>query len=168
MNGMPKHFVRSVLIGGFACGLVSLIPIVNFLNLLLMLWMGVGGFIAVHLLKKDNPELGTGNAALAGGLSGLLGGIIFSTASAWLASGISAERVEKIISLISILFPGSGEETEEFFSEPRFGTLLFTVLAAAVAVSVLTGIIGGLIAKKTDSNSDPASSDTLETADGAR
>jgi hypothetical protein len=163
---IPKHLGRSVLIGGCACGLVSLIPIVNFLNLLLMLWMGVGGYIAVHLLKKDNPDLGTGNAILAGGLSGLLGGIIFSAASAWVASGIPAERVEKIISLISILFPGAQEETEEFFSQPQFGTLLFTVLAVAVVVSILTGMAGGWIAGKTDPKTDPNDPDSLEAADG--
>ena len=149
----PKNLGRSVLIGGLACGLISLIPVVNFLNLLLMMWMGLGGFITVYLLKKENPNLTSGDAALAGGLSGLLGGFVFSLTSALVVLNISGEKVERIISLVSILFPQ--EETGEFFQGPQFRILILIILTAAVLVSILAGAAGGLIARKTSAQTDP-------------
>jgi hypothetical protein len=150
----PKGLGKNVFIGGLACGLISLIPIVNFLNLLLMMWMGVGGFVTIYLLKKENTDLTSGDAALAGGLSGLFGGLVFSITSAWVLLNIPMEKVEKIISLVSILFPNTQGETDEFFQGPQFRVLILIVLSAAVLISVLAGMVGGIIARKISTQTD--------------
>ena len=136
---------KSVLLGGLASGIVSLIPVVNLLNLMLMMWMGVGGFLCVRRLAKENPTLSRGDAALTGGLSGMIGGAIFSSASFATITGISPERLENLLGMVSVFFSGgvgelmhqldSGQPVSEIFDDT--GAMLADALLASPVITHL-------------------------------
>lgn len=78
-------FVKPILIGGLAAGLLSGIPCVNFLNCFCCAWVILGGVLASYVLVKDcvnyyptdgdGALVGLGSGALAGVIAGIMSGI---------------------------------------------------------------------------------------------
>jgi ammonia channel protein AmtB len=138
---------KSILMGGIAAGIISLIPVINFLNVFFMMWMGVGGAISVYLLLKENKEIKTSDAVLTGALSGVTGGVIFGFFALFLMSRITPEKIEKMASFLKNLSTSLEAELNAFLQSSNFQFLLLMVVAILILFSIISGIIGGIIVK---------------------
>lgn len=143
LNGLWK----SILVGGAAGGLASLVPIVNLLNLFFMMWPAVGGAITVFLLCRHNDELKPADALITGSLSGALAGLIFGVFVFAAVSNISMEKIEKVISLGQAFFPGIREEMESILQEDRLKALSMIVITFMMLLSVIVGALGGIVSR---------------------
>ena len=144
-----KSTGKSILIGGAAGGVISLIPIVNLLNLLLMMWMAFGGGLCVYMLLKENRGIRVSvvDALVPGALSGVLGWGIFAAVSFLLVSHISPEKMEKAAAILKILSPSAGEDAGELLQGNELIKLFFLVMSGALIFSVISGSLGGLISR---------------------
>jgi hypothetical protein len=146
-----KSIGKSILTGGAAAGVISLIPIVNFLNLLFMMWMAFGGGLCVYMLLKANRSseihVSAVDALVSGALSGVLGWVIFGSVSFLLVSHISPEKMEQIITILEMFSPSAGENVGELLQGNELIRLFFLVMAIALIFSVISGSLGGVISR---------------------
>ena len=140
---------KSILIGGAAAGVISLIPIINLLNLLLMMWMAFGGGLCVYILLQENKEINVSvsDALASGALSGVLGCVIFASVSFLLVSNISPEKMERIMEIIQLLSPSTEEDFTELFQGGELIRLFFVVMGIALIFSVIAGALGGVVSR---------------------
>ena len=81
---MQKH--QPALLGGLFIGILSSLPVINFLNCC-CLWVIGGGMLVVYLQQQRTPEpVSTGDAVVGGLLAGVIGGLIVAIASTLMAS----------------------------------------------------------------------------------
>jgi hypothetical protein len=150
MNHNSTHTVwKSIFIGGTAAGVISLIPIINILNLFFMAWMGAGGCLTVYLLKRESKshEIKTGEALLTGALSGVWGCTIMGVFLFIAVSRITPERVARAASLLRAFFPDIQEEVASMLQGSRLQVVFLLVFAVMMVLSIVSGAVGGLIAK---------------------
>lgn len=150
MNHSSTHAVwKNIFIGGTAAGVISLIPIINIVNLFFMAWMGIGGCLTVYLLKRENKshEIKTGEALLTGALSGVWGCTIMGFFLYIALSRITPERFTRAASLLRAFFPDIQEEIASLLQGSRLQVLFLFVFAVMMVLSIVSGAIGGLIAK---------------------
>lgn len=72
-------FIKSAFLAGLAIGLLGNLPVLNFVNCLLCLWVWVGGLLAVLLYRRSEraaPGLTPGQGAGLGALAGLFGTLV--------------------------------------------------------------------------------------------
>ncbi|HDP95376.1 MAG TPA: hypothetical protein ENN40_08470 [Candidatus Aminicenantes bacterium] len=136
-----------ILIGAASAGVISLIPLVNLLNLFFMFWMAIGGAIGVWVFQRRNQKATLTEAALCGGLSGLLGGVIFALVTYMALHTISPEGFNRMLMLIEKILPNFGAEVDPWVTSDDFRGMLGIVLLMSVGLSGLVGILGGLIAR---------------------
>ena len=143
----PTHLVKGVIIGAGSAGMISLIPLVNLLNLFFMFWMALGGAIGVHVFQRNHRRATHAEASLCGGLSGLLGGIIFAGFTYLALQFVDPESFERLILLIQKFMPPLQDEINVILDAGNFHTMIGTVLVISIGVSSLVGILGGLISR---------------------
>jgi hypothetical protein len=69
--------IKPAAIGGVLLGLLSVIPIVNWVNFCCCLWAIVGGALAAQLYIKNSPTpVSVGEGAMLGAIAGVIGGVI--------------------------------------------------------------------------------------------
>lgn len=76
--GITRYFLPA-LVGGLIAGVLSLIPIVNFLNYLCCMWVIVGGVISSWLLLRRggvSPDARLKQGATAGAFAGVVAALI--------------------------------------------------------------------------------------------
>lgn len=145
-----KSMWKSILIGGTAAGILSLIPIINLLNLFFMLWMALGGAVTVYLLIQANKparQIKAGDALLSGALSGVWGCILFGIFAYTTLSRIPPEKIERVASLARNFFPDMEEEIASLFQPDTLRTLALIVMALAMLFSIISGAVGGIISR---------------------
>lgn len=149
MNNEIKIIWKNILIGGTAAGIVSIIPIINILNLFLMLWMGCGGALAVYLTMRENnyrkPK--TSEALLTGALSGVWGCTILGVFVYIALTRISPEKFAKAASLLQAFFPNIREEFAHLFQDNNLQSLFLMIFALLMVLSIISGAAGGIISK---------------------
>jgi zinc-ribbon domain len=70
-------FLRPALAGGFALGILSVLPIIQYGNIICCLWAQAGGGLAIWMLNRQRPGgLKYGDGALGGLISGLIGAFV--------------------------------------------------------------------------------------------
>jgi hypothetical protein len=70
-------FLKPALAGGFALGILSGLPILQWANILCCLWVQAGGGLTVWMLNRQRPgTLKYGDGALGGLISGLIGAFV--------------------------------------------------------------------------------------------
>jgi hypothetical protein len=70
--------LKPAVIGGAVLGLLSVIPIVNWVNFCCCLWAIVGGLLAAQLYIKNSPtQVSVGEGAIVGAIAGVVGGAIY-------------------------------------------------------------------------------------------
>ncbi len=73
-----RSFILSALIAGIVTGLLGNLPVLNFINCFICLWVWVGGFFAVFLYRrfqKGGTGLSAGQGAGLGAVTGLIGAL---------------------------------------------------------------------------------------------
>ena len=142
-----KSTIKCILIGGIASGLISLIPIINFLNLFFMMLMGLGGALSVYLLIKENKNIKTSDALLTGLLSGFVGGFILGIFMYIVLSNITPEKIENIISTAKIFSSSIEDEMDMLFQNGNLKIMARKIIAFLIFFSMISGAIGGFISK---------------------
>jgi len=74
-----RAFILSALIAGGVMGLLGNLPILNFVNCILCLWVWLGGFLAIYLYRRyqpGGPPLSLVQAAGLGATAGLVGAFV--------------------------------------------------------------------------------------------
>jgi len=149
MKNEMKIIWKNILIGGTAAGIVSIIPVINLLNLFLMLWMACGGALAVYLSMRENKyqKPKTSEALLTGALSGAWGCMILGVFVYIALSRISPEKFAKAASLLQAFFPNIEEEFANLFQGNNLQALFLLVFALLMGLSIISGAVGGVISK---------------------
>jgi hypothetical protein len=141
-----EEFARPVLISGLIAGLLSSIPVVNFLNVICCLWILVGGVIAVYMLSSSaGRKIEYGEGALIGLLSGLVAAVIYTVFKSILnIIGFNPEIL--MMQRLAHRFT-QFEQFKNFAVMPHFGAafVLLTLLTSLLfygAFGALGGVIG--------------------------
>lgn len=142
-----KSTIKCILIGGIASGFISLIPIINFLNLFFMMLMGLGGALSVYLLIKENENIKTSDALLTGLLSGFVGGFILGIFMYIVMSNITPDKIENIISTAKIFSSSIEDEMDMLFQNGNLKIMARKIIAFVIFFSMISGAIGGFISK---------------------
>ena len=142
-----KPTIKCILIGGIASGFISLIPIINLLNLFFMMLMGLGGALSVYLLIKENENIKTSDALLTGLLSGFVGGFILGIFMFIVISNITPEKIENIISTAKIFSSSIEDEMDMLFQNGNLKIMARKIIAFVIFFSMISGAIGGFISK---------------------
>lgn len=138
-----RSFLLSSLIAGVVIGLLGNLPLLNFVNCILCLWVWVGGLLAVYVYGRFqrsqtslSPAQGAGLGALSGLIGALVGALIFLGTSALsmpLMQGLA--RSLQLEGDLPFLMGGAGESL----------TAALIFLALDVVLYPLFGALGGLI-----------------------
>ena len=138
--------LKPALIGGVVLGLLSVIPLVNLVNICCCLWALLGGLLASYLYIKNSPvPARAGDGAILGALAGLVGAVIvviIGIPISIIAGGITREL---LIRLIENLNPGQAEaiRTQMEAGSTIPGAILNGIILAVLLVIFST--IGGLL-----------------------
>ena len=140
-----EYYFKAALIGGCIAGFLSVIPIVNWLNVICCLWVLVGGGIAVYILTTSAPgPITYGDGAVVGLLAGLIGGVISGVINlllriAGLGAGIAA------LEQLAERFP----QFEEYLGMARTATIgagmIIVGLFFSIIIFAIFGTLGGVI-----------------------
>lgn len=144
-----EEFGRPVLISGLIAGILSSIPVVNFLNIICCLWILVGGVIAVYMLSSSaGRKIEYGEGALIGLLSGLVAAVICTVVNSILTI-VGFNMGILMMQRLAHRFP-QFEQFKDFAVMPSFGAgfVLLTLLSSLLfygAFGALGGVIGTAI-----------------------
>jgi len=139
-----RAFVLSAIIAGVVIAFLGNIPVINFLNCLLCMWVWLGGIFAVFLYRRfyaSSPNLSVGQAAGLGAVSGVFGALIGAVFSALL--NILFARLGVIQALESI---SSQPETVSFIKMAFAAGNPIVILLTNIVLYSLFGAVGAGIA----------------------
>jgi hypothetical protein len=139
---------KSVLIGGVASGILSIFPGLNLLNLFFMTWIVLGAGLTIHLLKRQTPDLGRGDALLAGALSGLTGGGIFAVLGFMSLIGMTQEKLDAMVESTRALAPFLAESPAASMSSGSFKAMMAVAICMFLMLAIAAGAIAGLAARR--------------------
>ncbi len=71
-----NKLIKPALIAGVIAGILSVIPIINFVNCICCGWIVIFGFVSVYLLKKDIKTVEPIDGAIVGALTGLIAFVV--------------------------------------------------------------------------------------------
>ncbi len=131
-------------IAGVAIGLLSSIPILNWVNCLLCAWVWAGGILAVFLYQRNEgasimmkPEQG----ALLGAIAGVIGAIIVSIIGA-IIGGATNTAVISMLQNNPQFADQFGDYLAQLAAQGGFSLL---GLACNLVLYTIFGAVGGLI-----------------------
>jgi hypothetical protein len=140
--------LQATLLGGLFIGVLSILPIVNLLNLCCCLWVVTGGVLTVWLRQQGGVVLDGTEAALVGLGAGVVGGLITTLLSLAMFS---------LVGDMSALFDRISEQLppdlrDQMLSlESRPGIMLFSSLISIpvyAVFSMLGALVGLLLFRK--------------------
>ncbi len=136
---------KSILIGGSAAGIVSLVPVINLLNLLMMMWMAAGGILCAYLLLQANENIGISDALVTGALSGAVGCALFGSVSYALIANISADKVERMLTLVNVFSSSHTDDSQliELVQSGQLKAIFLVIIAVMFVFSLIAGALGG-------------------------
>jgi hypothetical protein len=143
-------FLKPAITGGLALGVLSAIPLLNYVNACCCLWAQGGGALATWLLNKQRPGgLKYSDGALGGVLSGLIGAFVATVVNIPIQMiFLTPEAVEAFkTQLQQAQMPPEAIEMISRFMQPGFD---LTRTLIALLLNMLTlglfAMIGGIIA----------------------
>lgn len=139
--------LRPALIGGALIGIVSAIPIINFINCFCCAGVILGGILAVHLYNKNltGLELTSSDGVTIGLMAGVSGALISTVLTSMITGGVK-NQIDKFLEYSSEMPP---EVEDALLRVQEMGGELFFVIIGLVfslIIYSIFGIIGGLIA----------------------
>lgn len=134
------------LIGGAVIGIISAIPIINFINCFCCAGVIIGGIIAVRQYHKNlrGLELTSAEGVTIGLMAGASGALISTIITSMITGGIK-HQIDKILEYSSEMPP----EVEDALLriQEMGGELFFVIIGLVFSLIIYSifGIIGGLI-----------------------
>ena len=142
-----KSWGKSVLLGGSAAGILSIVPFVNLLNLFFMFWISAGAALTVYLLLRQNREIRLSDSMISGAMSGLIAGIIFAALTLVSFLQINQEKFAELVEKARALYPGMDPEAASVLESGHFKIILIIIVSVFVILSIVAGSLAGLIAR---------------------
>ena len=142
-----KSWGKSVLVGGSAAGILSIVPFVNLLNLFFMFWIAAGAALTVHLLIRQNREIRVSDSLISGAMSGLIAGIIFAALTLISFLQINQEKFAELVEKARTLYPGMDSETASVLQSGHFKIILVIIVSVFVLLAIVAGALAGMIAR---------------------
>ncbi len=133
----------SALIAGAAMGLLGNLPLINFVNCILCLWVWLGGGLAVVLYRRfqGGQPVGTqGQAAALGAITGVIGALIGAVVY-YATASLSEPLMTSVMQALDIQ-GGLSLGTQNPASAPG-GALVF--LLVDIILYPIFGALGGLV-----------------------
>jgi hypothetical protein len=142
---------QHALLGGIFIGVVSVLPVVNFLNCC-CLWVIAGGVLSTYLLQQNRPDpVDSGEAAIGGLLAGLIGGAIYVLVhiAIFSAAGGQVDQIRAAMARQPQVTPEMREMLDRVLS-PRNLVLMITAttLVAYPLFAMLGALLGTVFFKK--------------------
>lgn len=141
-------FKKPALIGGAIVGLLSVMPILQTLNVCLCLWAWVGGAVAAKILVDGSPRAITSReGAKLGLLAGLFGALIFFLIETPLMIWQMPKMLE---SAANIVRDPQAIEVYHKIGESRLLSVLFGVFITGLSAILTCGftVLGGMVGVK--------------------
>lgn len=142
-----KSWGKSVLLGGSAAGILSIVPFVNLLNLFFMFWIAAGASLTIYLLLRQNHEIRVSDSMISGAMSGLIAGIIFATLTLISFLQINQEKFGELVEKARALYPGMDPEAASLLQSGHFKIILVIIVSVFVILSIVAGSLAGMIAR---------------------
>ncbi|MDZ7261995.1 MAG: hypothetical protein ONB05_07815 [candidate division KSB1 bacterium] len=146
MEQQPSKLVPA-LIGGAFIGIVSSVPVLNFVNCFCCAGVIAGGVLAVYMYNRNLSQeitLTNSDGVLLGLLAGVFGAIIGGILQTLLNTNLQ-HALERIMEY-SENMPPETEELLRRLEELEFGPAFFMImLMIGLVIDAIFGIIGGLI-----------------------
>jgi hypothetical protein len=146
--------VKPVLIGGVLIGILSALPLVNYLNCVCCAWVIGGGVLASYLYIRDSAMAVTlGQGVLLGLVTGAVGAVVttlFSIPLQFVLSGMGidmAAQLNEALDSIPDMAPEARDALGAIFSESGAFSAGFLMLTGFINLVVfsLVGMLGGAI-----------------------
>jgi hypothetical protein len=139
--------LRPALMGGALIGIISAIPVINFINCFCCAGVIIGGILAVHLYNKNlkGLELTSSDGVTIGLMAGASGALISTIITSMITGGIK-QQIDKILEYSAEMPP---EVEDALIRIQEMGGEMFFVIVGLVfslIIYSIFGIIGGLIA----------------------
>lgn len=137
--------LKPAIIGGIVVGLLSAIPVVNFLNICCCLWAILGGILASYLYIKASPTpVKAGDGAVLGVLSGVVGAAIYVVIGIPIALILRGPINALLISLIERVNPTQVWMMRQSMAGQSIVGAVIRGLAFAI-ILIIFSTVGGLI-----------------------
>ncbi len=138
--------LRPALIGGAFIGIISAIPIINWINCFCCAGVIIGGILAVRFYNKNLGafELTSSDGVTLGLMAGASGALISTILTTMFTGGVK-RQIDKVLEYYSEMPP---EIEEALLRIQEMGGELFFVIVGLVfslVIYTIFGIIGGLI-----------------------
>lgn len=140
-----ESYLKAALIGGCVAGFLSVIPIVNWLNIICCLWVIIGGVVAVYILTTSvTAPITYGDGAVVGLLAGVIAGVICGVISLLIriaGFGVGLAYLERF----AHRFP----QFEQYLGMARTATIgagmIIAWLFFSIIIYAIFGTLGGVI-----------------------
>jgi hypothetical protein len=149
---MERNVLRPAIIGGVALGILSAVPIVNFLNVCCCAWAILGGMLAAYLYIKRSPNsVTTGEGAKLGAIAGVIGGGIYIVIGIPLAILTSSLMMSLVVSMLGSE-ASSNPVLAQYLRQLQSGAIMDQlpriVIAGIGRAALLVGFstVGGILA----------------------
>ena len=141
-----RSLLLSALIAGAVLGTLGNLPLLNFINCFLCVWVWLGGILAVYLYNRyerkrkqsaeasATPGQGAGVGALAGVFGAFIGSVVYA-----LTSWISMPLMQSLARSLEVDIPAQGSG----FVGALIGATIFFFIN--IVLYPLFGAIGGLL-----------------------
>jgi hypothetical protein len=141
-----RSLLLSALIAGAVLGTLANLPVLNFVNCFLCVWVWLGGIFAVYLYNRyernrtqtveasATPGQGAGIGALAGVIGAFIGAVVYA-----LTSFITAPLMQGLASALNVDFPQQGSG----IIGALIGTMIFFFMD--IVLYPIFGAVGGLL-----------------------
>jgi hypothetical protein len=170
MDKVKKNYLSAAIWPGIVLGLLSVIPIVNYVNFICCLWVIAGGVLAALIFKQETGDVKPGEGALSGFFAGLIGAVVQSVGM-WILWYFFHENY---LAMLYEIFqtaefdPAAQEMMAKFINNPAimfFGSLITAIITNSI-FATLGGLLGASIFHKKqpdiDSTVESSKSDEIE------
>lgn len=138
--------LQASLLGGLFIGVLSVLPVVNLVNLCCCLWVVTGGVLTTYLLQMGRTSvLESTEAAMTGLLAGVFGAVISGVLSVlmFMMVGDMSARIRGIVEQLPQIPPETRDQLLAF--EPGVGFVIVTGLFN-IPIYAIFSMLGALLA----------------------
>ncbi len=140
-----KPFLSSALWPGIILGLLSVIPIVNYGNIICCLWVLGGGALAAVVFNSETKRISTADGAKVGLLAGIIGAFVVAIGNGIMWFFFSENYLAGLNDVFKMgeLDPAMIDMAADLINNP---VLLITItLVSSLIMNSIFGALGGLI-----------------------
>ena len=143
-----KPYFSSALWPGIVLGLLSVIPILNYVNLICCLWLIAGGVLAAVIFRNEYGSITGGEGAFVGFLAGVIGSIVQAAGVATLWYFFNENMLASMAEVFSSgeIDPAMQESMVSLINNPVL--LISTAFIFWFIMDIIFVTLGGLIGSR--------------------